>query len=98
MFERIRPYLPTVVFLVLISYFAYHAFTGDRGLLNEAARERALSERTAKLEALRLEHKELEQRVRLLSDEHMSRDLLEERARVLLGYVDKRDYLVRVSG
>ena len=33
--------------------------------------------------------------VRDLSDDHLSRDLLEERARLLLGYADPRDYVIR---
>jgi len=95
--SRARPYLPTALFAFLIVYFTFHALTGDRGLLTEAAREKVLAERTAKLEQLRGERRELESRVRLLRTTNLSRDLLEERARLLLGYADPRDYVIRVQ-
>ena len=97
MLSRARPYLPTALFAFLIVYFTFHALTGDRGLLTEAAREKVLAERTAKLEQLRGERRELESRVRLLRTTNLSRDLLEERARLLLGYADPRDYVIRVQ-
>jgi cell division protein FtsB len=94
---RARPYIPTAVFAFLIVYFSFHALTGDRGMLTGAVRDKVLVERTAKLEQLRAERRELETRVKLLRTSHLSRDLLEERARALLGYSDPRDYVIRVS-
>ena len=97
MFTRARPYIPTAVFSLLIIYFSFHALTGDRGLLTGAARDKVLAERTAKLEQLRAETRELRSRVQLLRTNNLSRDLLEERARMLLGYADPRDYVIRVQ-
>lgn len=97
MFDRARPYLPTATFALLIVYFSFHALTGDRGMLTGAVRERVLTERTAKLEQLRAETRELKSRVQLLRTSNLSRDLLEERARLLLGYADPRDYVIRVQ-
>ncbi len=97
MFTRARPYIPTAVFALLIVYFSFHALTGDRGMLTGAVRDKVLVERTAKLEQLRAETRELQSRVRLLKTSNLSRDLLEERARVLLGYADPRDYVIRVQ-
>ena len=98
MFSQIRPYLVTAGFGVLIAYFGFHALTGDKGLLNEATRKATLAERTDQLQRVTAERRELEARVTLLSDEHLSKDLLEERARVLLGYTDPRDYVIRIQG
>jgi cell division protein FtsB len=36
-------------------------------------------------------------RARLLRDESLSADLLEERARSLLGFADPRDYVIRMD-
>jgi cell division protein FtsB len=96
-FNSVRPYIPTATFALLIVYFSVHALTGDRGMLTGAVREKVLTERTAKLERLRAERRELEGRVRLLRTSNLSRDLLEERARMLLGYADPRDYVIRVQ-
>ena len=97
MLSRARPYLPTAVFAFLIVYFTFHALTGDRGLLTEGVREKVLTERSAKLEQLRAQRRELESRVRLLRTNNLSRDLLEERARMLLGYAHPDDYVIRVQ-
>ena len=35
--------------------------------------------------------------MRLLSDRSLSKDLLEERARVLLGFADPHDYVIRTD-
>ena len=44
---------------------------------------------------LRAERTDLEREVRLLGDSSLSVDLLEERAHVLLGFADPRDYVIR---
>ena len=97
MVAAFRPYIPTALFAVLIFYFGVHALTGDRGLLTGQRREETLATRAARLETLKAERAELETRVRLLSNRSLSRDLLEERARALLGYGDPRDYIIRIS-
>jgi cell division protein FtsB len=94
---QLRPYLPTAFVAFLIFYFGYHALTGDRGLLHGAIREETLASRSLELKSLRAEREEMEIRVRLLRDDNLSRDLLEERARTVLGFADPRDYVVRLS-
>ena len=95
MFARVRPYLPTALFALLIFYFGVQAVTGERGIMKGARREETLAARTKQLDELRAERIELQTRVRLLSDSHLSRDLLEERSRVVLGFADPRDYVIR---
>lgn len=97
MVAAVKPYLPTAVLAFLIFYFAVHALTGDRGLLTGHSREETLVARSQELERLRAERIELETRARLLSDRSLSRDLLEERARALLGFGDPRDYIIRIE-
>lgn len=97
MLSRARPYLPTAIFAFLIVYFAFHALTGERGMLTDAARDQVLAERRETLKHLTAERRELESRVSLLRTTNLSRDLLEERARLLLGYADPRDYVIRAD-
>ena len=97
MFARVRPYLPTAVFALLILYFGFQALTGDRGLLEKGERRAALAREAAELRRLETARRELETRVQLLNDRHLSRDLLEERAHVLLGFADPRDYVIRIQ-
>jgi cell division protein FtsB len=92
-----RPYVPTALFAAFIFYFGVHALTGDRGLLTGGRRDETLSARAEELKRLTAERTDLEAKVRLLSDRSLSRDLLEERARVLLGFADPRDYVIRTG-
>lgn len=94
---RLSPYAPTALFALLIFYFAVNALTGQRGLLTDRRRETTLASRTLELQQVRAERLQLEQEVRLLSDDDLSRDLLDERARAVLGFADPRDYVIRLQ-
>lgn len=96
MLARLRPYLSTAALALLIFYFAVHAFTGEGGLLRSNLRDATLIAKKQELAALTVRCSDLEVRARLLRDESLSRDLLEERARSLLGFTDPRDYVIRV--
>lgn len=97
MVERLRPFLPSLLLGVLIAYFGFHALTGDRGLLTSEQRNKALAQRTAELQQVRADRMDLEARARLLRDSSLSADLLEERARSLLGFADPSDYVIRTT-
>jgi cell division protein FtsB len=97
-FARVRPYLPTAIIALLIVYFGWQALTGDRGLLGQGARKTALAQEATELQTLEAQRHALETRVELLRDDHLSRDLLEERAHVILGFADPRDYVIRIQG
>lgn len=96
--DRMKPYLPSAFLLLLIAYLGVQALTGERGLLSGGAREARLEQREAQLAALTAQKQDLEVRVRYLRTDSLSRDLLEERARVVLGFVDPRDYVIHVAG
>jgi cell division protein FtsB len=97
MISALRPYLPTLLFTAGIVYFAAQGLTGQRGLLGWEEREALLAQRQAELKVVVAERRDLEARAELLKDEHLSADLLEERARVLLGFADPRDYVIRIK-
>ena len=95
--QALRTYWTTALLGLLILYFGVHALTGDRGILSTGERDQALIDRQAELAALTQRRTELETRARLLRDESISADLLDERARALLGFADPRDYVIRVG-
>ena len=97
MFARLRPYIPAAVLAFLIFYFGFQAFTGDRGLLSLSQRNEMLVAKRAELARLQAQRKDLQARARLLRDGAVSRDLVEERARYLLGFSDPRDYVIRTK-
>jgi cell division protein FtsB len=96
-FARLRPFLPTAALALLIVYFGFHAFTGDRGILTSNQRDETLIAKTRELARVRAQRQDLEMRARLLRDTSLSADLLEERARSLLGFADPRDYVIRMK-
>jgi len=94
---RLRPYLPTAALAFLIFYFGFHAFTGERGLLSSDQRDATLAAKTRELAQVRAQRQDLEVRAKLMRDTSLSADLLEERARSLLGFAHPRDYVIRMK-
>lgn len=79
---------------LIVGYFAYHSVKGDHGLsaylslTAEITRaEQVLTEKTER--RARLEH-----RASLLRPDNLDLDMLDERARVILNYIDKDERLV----
>ena len=97
MFARFKPYLFTVALAGLITYFVFHGLTGELGWMLSAQRKEELKQRNADLIHVHQQRMDLEARARLLRDGSLSRDLLEERARSLLGFSDPKDYVIRLK-
>jgi len=76
---------------LFIGYFAVNAFTGNHGLRAQADLDQQLSSMQAELARLKAERQGWERRVALLRSDRIDPDMLDERARALLGYVDPRD-------
>ena len=95
--QTLHTYWTTALLCLLILYFGIHALTGERGILSTGERDKTLVDRQAELAALTRKRTELETRAKLLTDESISADLLDERARALLGFADPRDYVIRVG-
>jgi cell division protein FtsB len=76
---------------LFIGYFGVNAFTGNHGLRAQQDLERELAAMKTELARLKAERSSWEQRIALLRSDRIDPDMLEERARALLGYVDPRD-------
>ena len=97
MLARLRSFLPTAALALLIVYFAANAFTGEQGLLSSNQRDETLVAKRRELSLLQAQREDLEKRAHLLRNTSLSADLLEERARSLLGFADPRDYVIRTK-
>ena len=95
--ERMKPYSLSAFLFLMVVYLGVQALTGERGLLSGSARDQRLAQREAELATLTEQRADLEVRVRYLRTDSLSRDLLEERARTVLGLSDPRDYIIRVA-
>lgn len=74
-----------------IGYFGVNAFTGNHGLRAQQDLEQQLAALQGELQALKAERSVWERRVSLLRSDRIDPDMLDERARALLGLADPRD-------
>ena len=81
----------------LIGYFGINAYTGNHGLHARQRLDRQIAELIQEREALKAERTLWERRVGLLSSHSLDPDMLDERARALLDYVDGRDLTLRLQ-
>jgi cell division protein FtsB len=75
----------------IIGYFFVNAYTGKYGLNARAELDQEIVTLTAELARLKSEHVAAEKRVALLRSASVDPDMLDERARYQLDYVDPRD-------
>ena len=98
---RIRSVLTTLCLYclagLLIGYFAINAFSGNRGLRAREDLDQQIAERTAELAQAKAEREQWQRRTALLKSDSLDPDMLDERARALLNYVDPRDAIMLVK-
>ncbi|RYE52214.1 MAG: septum formation initiator family protein [Hyphomicrobiales bacterium] len=78
----------------VVGYFLFHAQHGARGLETSVGLREKLGEMEAELASLNGERQDWEKRLGLMRDEAIDRDLLEERARAVLGRIHRNDVVV----
>jgi cell division protein FtsB len=93
--KRLRTILNALALYVLaallIGYFGVNAYSGNRGLKAKEDIDRQMAALDADLQRLKLEHAQWERRIALLKSDDIDPDMLDERARALLDYVDPND-------
>jgi cell division protein FtsB len=80
-----------VLAALLIGYFGVNAYSGARGLKAKEDIDRQVAALTVDLDRLKLEHGQWQRRIALLKSDDLDPDMLDERARALLDYVDPKD-------
>ena len=81
---------------LFVGYFAVNAFTGRHGLRAQKDLDLQMASMQKELGELKSERAGLERRVALLRSDRIDPDMLEERARALIGYVDPRDLVLLI--
>jgi cell division protein FtsB len=76
---------------LFIGYFGVNAFSGNHGLRAKQELDQQVSELTDELNRQKAERALWERRVSLLRSDGLDPDMLNERARAELDYVDPRD-------
>ena len=77
-----------------VGYFMFHAQHGSRGLEARGGLQESLRAMQGELAGLTGERKGWEQRLTLVRDEAVDRDLLDEQARNMLGRVHRNDLVL----
>ncbi|MFX4222411.1 MAG: FtsB family cell division protein [Thalassobaculum sp.] len=85
--RRVPKVLGPLMASLLMAYFAYHAVEGDRGLRAWQRLDVEIADAGSVLAEVAAERRALEGKVARLNPNSLDTDLLEERARLVLGYV-----------
>lgn len=97
--SRNRPSWGMMIYLALALtagiYFTFAAVQGDFGLFRRVEIEADRQKLEAELEALRIEVAAMENRTLRLSDDFLDLDLLDERAREVLGMIRTDEIVIR---
>lgn len=75
-----------VIGMTVVAYFAFHAVQGDRGFIALGKLRNDVGELQVQVLDVRAERMAFDEKVIALRSDNIDPDLLEERARVLLGY------------
>jgi cell division protein FtsB len=86
-----------VMAALLIGYFGVNAFSGNHGLKATEDIDQQLTALSTDLDRLKREHAQWERRVALLRPDRVDPDMLDERARALLDYVDANDLTLQLD-
>ncbi len=86
--------LGTLLAFLLFAYFGYHLLHGDRGYFANKGLQIKLTQVEQKLKDRQEERLALENRVRLMRPDSLDLDLLDERARVVLGFVKPQERVI----
>jgi cell division protein FtsB len=96
--RRLRAFFGALALYVaaalVIGYFGANAYSGKYGLDARANLEQQIAALTAELRDAKAERERWERRIALLKSDGLDPDMLDERARSLLGFVDPRDVVL----
>ena len=98
---RIRAFLTALGLYILaalfIGYFGVNAYTGKNGINARQELNQQIDELERELGSVKAEREHWERRVALLRSDRIDPDMLDERARLLLNYVDPHDITIMVK-
>ena len=93
--RKLRSFLTGLALYVgaalFIGYFGVNAYTGNHGLRAKQDLDQQYAALSEELDRLKRERSEWQRRVALLRSESIDPDMLDERARAVLGYLDRRE-------
>ena len=85
------------IVLGLTGFFAWNAYTGDRGLIARQEHKVRIVQLTRQLDELQLERTAYERRVQAMGLASLDKDLLDERARAVLNLAHRTDVVINLG-
>ena len=83
---------------LLIGYFGVNAYNGNRGLRAKQDIDQQIAALTAELNSLQIERDAWLQRIKLLKDPAIDRDMLDQRVREQLDFAAPDELILRING
>jgi cell division protein FtsB len=98
---RIRAFLTALVLYIVaalfIGYFGVNAYTGKNGINARQELDQEIADLASEVERVKAERERWERRVALLKSDRIDPDMLDERARQLLNYLDPHEVTITVK-
>ena len=86
-----------IIGVCLIVYFLYHAVQGDRGLIAFWQLSKQVTQAETTYSMLNQKRAELQNRVTLLNPYSLNSDMIDERARFMLGYTKPDEVVIFIN-
>ena len=96
--QRLVPYIGYAFAFAATGYFTWSAWHGERGIMARMHYEQQIDERQKTIADLKSDRHAWENRVAMLQSEHIDKDLLEERARIVMNAAHPNDVIVQFDG
>ena len=90
----IRQILVPLISIIIMGYFIYHIFQGDRGIIAYFRLQQTVEANEKERAAQQVVREQLERRVYLLRPDSLDIDLLEERARAVLNFAHPDEIVI----
>lgn len=89
-----RRALGPLLCVLIMFYLGFHAVSGERGLFALFKETRRLDQLTAELNTIRANREAMEKKIKLMSSNSLDLDMLDERARNVLGLAGKDEVVL----
>ncbi|GHT90826.1 hypothetical protein FACS1894122_02070 [Alphaproteobacteria bacterium] len=92
--RNLKSVASNAIWICIVGYFLFHMVSGARGAVSHEKLSREMDRLEHELLSLKEENAFLENKIRLIRDDNLDLDLLEEQARNLLGMTHENDLVI----
>lgn len=80
--------------IMLFAYFLFYTINGERGLFRYFYLKKEISQTQKIASQYNMKRTQLDEKVKLLSNKSLDLDLLDERVRTVLSFIDKDEFII----